>query len=688
MEALVTSVTVYRNGALVVRRGDAEPGVVRVDGLPLLYASDSLRVRPAAGEVRGLRETMLVSGGAAANPHADETRRLDLETEAIEAARERLDARLKAYAGLRAAPTRSRRLPPAEALLEVHGFATERLAALESERAALDDRARAVKAGRRALKRAGDTDRVPPRFTRGLRFELVGEATAVEVEYFVEAARWVPTYALELEGGQATLRMEALVAHASGEDWSGVEVTVSTADLAREAVLPELQSWRIGTAQPRRTPRFRSLPEGTEALFAGYDAAGPPPSVTPTHVGHAALEREVEAHTRRTAKSARVAESARMMLRGEDVAVAGPPAPPVMPSAAPMMPGAAPTSAMAFDDASTLTGGGMSLDEAVALSAPQMARRSRGGGGPPTQSMGGTVRPPSSALTTRLRYAYLRVAGPDEPHRGQLRPVDALTHLWSLVEDHETAGHADLQRAVSALSAARRRMEQRPTPPGTRVPDAWHQLYRADGAHDLPGDGGWHRVPVLAQTAPAVVEYRTVPRESHDVFRFCRVRAPERLPLPSGPMQVYIGGAFKVTATLPASGGGKPLELNLGLEPAVRVVERKAHAHQEDKGLMSHTTRVDHSVVVRVRSGLPDAATLHVYDRLPVPADDEKDLKVTLLESTPAAQQTDLSPAGEELEGGLRWTLEMAPGAVSNLAWQYRVELPAKQEVVGGNRRE
>ena len=89
-----------------------------------------------------------------------------------------------------------------------------------------------------------------------------------------------------------------------------------------------------------------------------------------------------------------------------------------------------------------------------------------------------------------------------------------------------------------------------------------------------------------------------------------------------------------------------------------------------------------------MRSSLGEAATLHVYDRLPVADDDVKDVKVTLLESTPAAQETDRAPSGDPLEGGLRWTVEMAPGAVSNLAWQYRVELPAKQEIVGGNRRE
>ena len=39
-------------------------------------------------------------------------------------------------------------------------------------------------------------------------------------------------------------------------------------------------------------------------------------------------------------------------------------------------------------------------------------------------------------------------------------------------------------------------------------------------------------------------------------------------------------------------------------------------------------------------------------------------------------------------EGGLRWTLTVSPGSTDVLAWHYRLELPAKSEVIGGNRRD
>ncbi len=67
------------------------------------------------------------------------------------------------------------------------------------------------------------------RVLRGVRFDLLVTAPAADfrIRYFVESARWAPTYALTM-GSQARLRVEALVAQASGEDWDDARVKVCT----------------------------------------------------------------------------------------------------------------------------------------------------------------------------------------------------------------------------------------------------------------------------------------------------------------------------------------------------------------------------------------------------------------------------------------------------------------------------
>jgi hypothetical protein len=40
------------------------------------------------------------------------------------------------------------------------------------------------------------------------------------------------------------------------------------------------------------------------------------------------------------------------------------------------------------------------------------------------------------------------------------------------------------------------------------------------------------------------------------------------------------------------------------------------------------------------------------------------------------------------VRGGLRWIVDVAPGGAARVELRYRVKLSAKNEIVGGNRRE
>jgi uncharacterized protein (TIGR02231 family) len=330
-----------------------------------------------------------------------------------------------------------------------------------------------------------------------------------------------------------------------------------------------------------------------------------------------------------------------------------------------------------------------------------MAKRSRGGapgalgggggGGDAAEETEAVAMAPPEAGGHRVPpHAYLRLAGADEPHRGSLRPVDPLTHLATLAGDHDVEAPERLRQAVAALRAEAARLAANPAPPGTTVPsgEAWHGLARAEGRHDVPADAGWHRLVVRSDEAPAERVWRCVPRHAEDVFRVAELQAPAGLPAPTGPLQVYLDGRFATTATLDGRAGGGRLNLNLGLDPAVRVVERTARVSQSDKGLMTQSTRVDHEVTLRLRNGHPHPVRVQIYDRLPTAAAGADDVKVTALESSPEPELTNTNPDDQLLRGGVRWQLDLAAGTVGTVVWRYRVEFPAKLELSGGNRRE
>jgi hypothetical protein len=706
----IRRVTVFRNGALVERAVTVEPGEVEVTGLPLLIAADTLRVRADGGDVRDLEETASLDATAAGGPEpAIALEALELEVEALERARQRVadaERALQTISPRLPAEDDPTPLPDAAQWLTAHEQLADRLDALAQERADLEKKLRGKRDELRRLATRGDTEAAPPRYSRAVRFRLeADEAREVRVEYFVPAARWVPSYTLHLEDGRARLTLAALVSQASGEDWGDAQLRFSTADLTRASTLPELLSWRMGRKQPPRAPRFRDLPDDLDELFAGWDRGStrplpvPPAPTTPpdsfefddsTGIDRededeesvsgayplgdmepepitAALE-SIEADFDDDLLEApeEMAKSYRMEAKSSPVRKRAS-APPPPPGAAPM-PQAAPAS---------IAAGGMMFKADLAF----------GGGG----EAAAEPAPPPEPLPPKLRYAYLRLRGADEGQRGQLIPVGAIDHLYQLVEDHGAAHESDLRRAVAALERAAARLRVAPLPTGGVSLDgcAFHHVYAAPGAHAIPGDGVYHRLEVDRFDAPANVEFRTIPREAPEIYRFCVLDSPAGVPLPRGPLHVYEDGAFRVTSRLDQDGGGSALELNLGVEEALRLDGRVVNVRQSEKGMLSSRSSVEHSVTVRFRSGLDAPANLVVFDRLPVANEqDEKELTVELLEADPTPRRTEEGPQGETLRGALRWSVQLPPGEERAISYRYAVELPAKAEVLGGNRRE
>ena len=122
-----------------------------------------------------------------------------------------------------------------------------------------------------------------------------------------------------------------------------------------------------------------------------------------------------------------------------------------------------------------------------------------------------------------------------------------------------------------------------------------------------------------------------------------------------------------------------------GLEERVRVA-RNVRADEAAKGVLGGTTAIEHRVEIEASSALGHVAELEVLDRVPVT--DEKDVEVSLLSSKPEAAKYDQAERGQPVRGGLRWTLGLAPGGKATVSFTYKIELPSKCELQGGNRRD
>jgi hypothetical protein len=684
----IDRVTIYARGAVVTRSLRLPPALpdgpvdLEIPGVTALAEPGSLRLSldgpRTALSVRALPVTSTPSQPGALPEKARELRhridRLKDEIQALQERRERLsqlapdahpgvvsgvDARVKAALGAGAlieellARLDARWFELEESLQQ----ATQRLAAMEL-----------------SLRQANPTQKGEEVPTRSLLVRLAGSGklARAEVSYVVAPARWWPLYTLRVfEGRSASLGVEALVAQLSGEDWSAAQLSFATADLVHDARMPELRSLRLGRAQPPPRTGYRPPPPGLDQLFAAHDRHFPelvPPKPIP--------EDDPE-----------VNYTLRDILRGGALTEGGG-------RREPIPEGSSVPEELDEDDLLDQETPNPRAREGAARAEPEAkkpgvavpriqvpAARSSGqvNIAPPAGRVGGGGRgngtppePPPEPLEPDESYldlSRLRVGGPDDRHRRG--------RLYLAVDD---------ARSLAAM----RRIEA-VQPPVSAVRDPRYTrgqfAYRYDAAArgTVPSDGVPHLVPVATAQAPMRATFRTLPRESPEVFREAQFTNPFDAPLLAGPVQVYVDHSLLATTGLERVGKGGVVKVGLGVEPRIRVA-RSVQTQEGSSGLLGGATVVQETIRIELASSLGHPVEVEVLERYPI--SDDKQITVERLQATPEAQPYDQSERGEPVRGGLRWAVALPPGGSARLEHGFRITLPAKFELTGGNRRD
>ncbi len=694
----VDAVTVFRLGAEVCRVAELDtpgalPAELLLSGLPLQLRDDTVRIEveaTAAGacpSAVGLRLALAPPPPDPALPPApdEELRGAQAQLRAAQRQRERIVAQRDAIAQLESPP----RPEPAEGAAPLPSPSGSRLALLSFRRRAWARLEEALASTSELVRQAQEALDVlearrdaqhrrrqlrPHELRKEARIRLVlpgcegpvAPRLRVVIRYLVPAARWAPAYSLALAPGASTagLDMRALVCQRSGEDWGGASLTLSTADALGWSELPELKALRIGRAQPSpRRSGWRRAPEGSEALYADYEAAaGPPPQAAP----------------------APVAEPS-----------APPPAPPPEPSA--MFQAA---EAQAFD-----------LEERSAPP-PRRAKRARspraamacsasnsavphaplpgtyGAGGSPIGQASPPSPPEPHADRDLLDYDGLRMAGPQEPGRGRLRPVSQHRRYLELLTAAQRAIIPHARELDGWVAEQVHRTELAPLPAGHQAPgrlDAFDHCWRCEARVDVPGDGRFHSVPVLRCRAESHIGYVSVPRETPEVFRSVALVNPLQAPLLAGPVDVTMAGDYLLSAALESVPAGGRTELGLGVEQALRVA-RNTRFSEHQRGVVSRQLELAHELDFELRNLLDHPVELELRERIPVSREGDEELAIETRSVEPPWEPWEQERA--PLRGAYRWRVRIDPGQVRQVRASYTVTIAAKHELAGGNRRE
>jgi hypothetical protein len=754
--SVLDAVTVHAEGALCTRLASVPsdhgriPIQVRIEGLPLGLRTGSLRaavlqgpnglrvrdIRPAF-DVRLPAETDLPAALRSLEEAQEKLAGLGAELERVQRDVQALQKLKPSFPPRKKDEPHEPRESALTAILSLAGFVDSELAVLHARQLDLErqqrDAAEQVELLRRRIEEGSSA-------VRGQRAQLyraavitlsevgtVDEGAQLALEYAVYGARWVPGYDLRmprmLDGG--TLRMRASILQRTGEDWSNVRLSLSTADLARRADVPELKALRIGRRQPPPARSgWREPPPGLDELFAGYDASRPrsPPSGS--------------RQERTKAREFAMPPPAEPVPQGEMTKSAPPPPPPMAPASAPMpyrasqnmpalsaapapapMPppamsrplgafrGGAPA-APAPGAAPKTTGGNYLRRRADADEAPpEMAEKasmdlgesededfdgtlSYGGGG----GAEGRLQQPAGVEPAGdlLDYGSLELGSADDPaQRGRLRPQpeslsrELLSLMAVQVRVDVVAIMARYERTVATV--------QNVPPPTWSVPpreSSPHFDYRFDveARAEVPSDGVWHTVPVFSAPVGLSAEYVCVPSMESRAFRTVKVENRTPHALLAGPVDVTLGDEFLMTSPLPTLAPGATQRLGLGVEESIKV-SRNTRYDEASGGMFGGANVLTHNVSVELANRTSHRVTVEVLERMPSVPSAEKDIKVEEAEVKPAWSKRALLPGETPVEGERAWRVALQPGETQALNATWVVRIPSSKMLVGGNRR-
>ncbi|MDQ7825388.1 MAG: DUF4139 domain-containing protein [Candidatus Eremiobacteraeota bacterium] len=272
-------------------------------------------------------------------------------------------------------------------------------------------------------------------------------------------------------------------------------------------------------------------------------------------------------------------------------------------------------------------------------------------------------------------FSNFELDGIEDRQRGRLRMVRSLS-LSERVEESETAVMQRIARAVKAAQV---------TLPGLEDMPSFQCVYEAETRAHIPGDGYPYRIDLFEGKSGAKVHFRSVPMTDPQVFRRLIAQNPFPLPLLGGAVQVFLEKAYLFSTTLSDVGREGALTFSLGVEPRLRVA-RNTSFSQDEKGLVAESSLANHRVTIQVRSRLPEPAEVEVIERIPVKEESEKKIDIKIITCEPKADLPEF--IGEtRLRGAHRWNLAVAPGEEASIRLEYRIAIPSKMELAGGNRR-
>lgn len=285
----LTGVTVFQDRAQITRTVvvNLKPGsqTVAIEGLPALLQEESVRVeakgtaRVTIGGIEVKRSLLTQSADKRVAEIDAEIRQLERKLGGLDARKAGLAAQkgfvdsIKVAWGERISHQLAVGKPTAAELHEAMGFVGSNTTKVEEQQREIDQEKQGIKDQIEALHRkkqeaAGHHRKESKTVEVALETSKEGSLT-LELSGLVKQATWEPSYDVRLakDGTTAELTYRALVRQQTGEDWSNVALSLSTARPVSGGAPPALHPWRIGFYRPQPMVMAAPAPRAEARLY-------------------------------------------------------------------------------------------------------------------------------------------------------------------------------------------------------------------------------------------------------------------------------------------------------------------------------------------------------------------------------------------------------------------------------------
>lgn len=464
----------------------------------------------------------------------------------------------------------------------------------------------------------------------------VSANTAVEaaltLKYMVRSAGWSPSYDIRVADITKPLQLtyKAQVYQSTGEEWKDVQLALSSGQPNKDAIMPELRTWRLDF--------------------------GVPPSAYATEKNYNASVRDV-----------------RGMLRD---ATTGEP----LPFA---------TVSLLDAGGNTLNGTATNADGYYAIAIPALGRTLQftyvGYQSQHLSIYNGTMNVNMVPTLKELSEVQLRGSRADALSAQDIQRMPSISGEADLAQYKVVPGVVSGRQSLFGTRRMRQQVEfgededdvlAYNTVANTSLADAVVQRttsfeFPISVPYTIPSDGQNHQVGVQEQELKSSYRYYCTPKLDLDAFLFAQVTGWEGLNLLAGPAYIYFEGTYVGESLLDLGGVGDTLDISLGRDKGVSVQRTKRKDFSQRQVVGSKRTE---SVgwEIAVRNNKPQAIELTITDQFPMAARNEIEVK---LDENGGAQVN-------AEKGFLTWKVAVEPRTNQQWRFGYSVKVPKERIVV------